>query len=1130
MADIFKSAFDYLSTQTESIRNTVAGSSATGMHGKNNHELVGTFVEVGGLRLVIRSLLAEGGFALVFSAQDSQSNWYAVKRQLATTKEAAANILKEIRFLRQLTSHPNILNYASAAQNKNNNGSTEFLLLTELCSGGSVVDLMKKQKKLSPEQIVKIFYSTCSAIYHMHSQTPPLIHRDIKVENLLFDKDGFVKLCDFGSATNKQYNPNEDWSSLERGKIEEEMVQNTTPMYRAPEIMEMYSNYPIGVSMDVWALGCVLYYLCFNKHPFEDSSKLAIVHANYSLPAESQYTVFYSLIKACLKPNPLDRPTSDSLKESIQSLAKSMGVDLSKPVSGIENFTEHGDPVPMGPKQAGMNNETVSSQGSVLSSLKGQGLSLFKNLKEKSKDVVQTVQSTYGSKGPDVTWISSKILMAPLPENIPDALKSTFDETLKSHIYQTTQGRFLILYNLGNRTFKCDYKGKSFEAQFPPSNSGIAPSLNYLFELLTDISRYLSRDEKSVLILVGPELSCILMAAALIIFNKILPTADVSSIVRSLLRKRNSDDNEKRMPLCYMRQLEYIQTIVNCDSQQLRSLIHNRPISIVSIHFTSIPVANRAKTGSRPFIEIYSGITKLWSTFKDYTLLREYNSLTDSSITMELENLPVLNDVTIVVSHARFNRMTNKTTSVFMFSFGFYSSFHDVGQSTIEFDIKNIDINRNAEVLIHPDFKAILALKIGPVDRGFNIDNSPNFLTYDKATSSIMNIVKDTQERDYLASTFISTNNNLLQQKVEEANLFDEDVLSETYTATDKSFFDTLSWGNDGKPKTPPQRPPPPATNSYTEKPNLFDDAEVHERLAGIRVTKEEEADDADEFKFDYEKSPTIENSKDNNDQKLVSESFDLLGLGNEISNTYKPTTISNDDPFNVFSMTPQTTGNSMAVNYDANDLLNFDSPLTFSRNASAPNLENKCKKEIDPFEDFLAQSSFPTTAMNSNESLSKPTSKPNYNSAFFNMSTSQKTNNESKKSKASCAFDDLLSSQGFSKQNRNENKTLADMKKEEEKKTMDPIQFKIKNWTSGKERNIRALLASLNSILWEGASTYKQPSMGDLLDPAQVKKCYYKACLVVHPDKQTGTCNEELAKAIFTELNDAWSAFENGN
>lgn len=1128
MADIFKSAFDYLSTQTESLRNTVAGSSTTGAFGKNNHELVGTFVEIGGLKLIIRSLLAEGGFALVFSAQDSQSNWYAIKRQIATSKDVAANILKEIRFLRQLTSHPNILNYANAAQYKINSGSTEFLLLTELCSGGSVIDLMKKYKNLSLEQVIKIFYAACNAVSHMHSQVPPLTHRDIKIENLLFDKDGFVKLCDFGSATNKQYNPDDDWSSLERGKLEEEMAQNTTPMYRPPEIMEIYSNYPIGISMDVWALGCILYYLCFHKHPFEDSSKLAIVNANYSLPIDSQYTIFYPLIKVCLKPNPLDRPTSNYLKESIIALAKSMDIDLSKPVSGVENFIEHVENVLVSSKQVNMNTEIMSSQGSVLSSLKGQGLSLFKNLKEKSRDVVQTVQSTYGGKGPDVTWISSRILIVPLPENIPDALKSTLDENIKTYIYQASQGKDFILYNLGNRTFKCDYKGKSFEAQFPPLNSGVAPSLNYLFELLTDISVYLSRNSNSILVFVGPEFSCILMAAALIIFNKILPTGKVNDIIKSLLKRRGYNEDDKRLPLCYTRQLEYIQTIVNCDSKQLRSLVHNHPISIISIHFSSVPIANRAKTGSRPYIEIYSGITKLWTTFKDYTLLKEYNSLNDSSITIELENLPVLNDVTIVVNHARFNRMTNKITSIFMFSFGFYSSFHDVGQSTLEFDSKDFDINKNGDVLLHPDFKATLSLKIGSVDRGFSIDNSPNFLTCDKAICSIMNIVKDTQERDYLASSFASTNNNFSQKSIKEDNLFKEDTVTNFDKYNNATFFDTLSWDNDGCEKNLPKRPLSP--NISLKKNNLFDDAEIHERLAGIRVTKQDEADDNEEFKFDYEKK---ELKKEDKEQKLVSESFDLLGLGNEISSTNASLKVhNNDDPFNVFSITPQITGNSMAVNYDVNDLMNFDSSIPFNRNASAPNLEAKDKRDFDPFEDFMAQNSFPTTAMNSNESLSKAATilKPNYNSAFFNKSEHQKTNNDSKKSNASCLFDDLLSSQGFNVQNKNENKTLADMKKDEERKTMDPIQFKIKNWTSGKERNIRALLASLNSILWEGASTYKQPSMGDLLDPIQVKKCYYKACLVVHPDKQSGTCNETLAKAIFSELNDAWSAFESGN
>ena len=43
------------------------------------------------------------------------------------------------------------------------------------------------------------------------------------------------------------------------------MARHTTPMYRAPEMLDMWANYQIDTSADVWALGCTLYFLCFNQ-------------------------------------------------------------------------------------------------------------------------------------------------------------------------------------------------------------------------------------------------------------------------------------------------------------------------------------------------------------------------------------------------------------------------------------------------------------------------------------------------------------------------------------------------------------------------------------------------------------------------------------------------------------------------------------------------------------------------------------------------------------------------------------------------------------------------------------------------------------------------------------------------
>lgn len=75
------------------------------------------------------------------------------------------------------------------------------------------------------------------------------------------------------------------------------MAKHTTPMYRAPEMVDTWSNYYVGTPVDTWALGCILYILCYMKHPFEDSSKLRIINANYTLPPDPKYSCFHNIIR-----------------------------------------------------------------------------------------------------------------------------------------------------------------------------------------------------------------------------------------------------------------------------------------------------------------------------------------------------------------------------------------------------------------------------------------------------------------------------------------------------------------------------------------------------------------------------------------------------------------------------------------------------------------------------------------------------------------------------------------------------------------------------------------------------------------------------------------------------------------
>jgi serine/threonine protein kinase len=64
-----------------------------------------------------------------------------------------------------------------------------------------------------------------------------------------------------------RYFPGPDWTVSQRGLLEEEMAKYTTPVYRAPEMIDTWSNHPITTAADIWALGCILYVLCYQvKH------------------------------------------------------------------------------------------------------------------------------------------------------------------------------------------------------------------------------------------------------------------------------------------------------------------------------------------------------------------------------------------------------------------------------------------------------------------------------------------------------------------------------------------------------------------------------------------------------------------------------------------------------------------------------------------------------------------------------------------------------------------------------------------------------------------------------------------------------------------------------------------------
>ncbi|XP_018027372.2 AP2-associated protein kinase 1 [Hyalella azteca] len=158
---------------------------------------------------------------------------------------------------------------------------------------------------LTEAEVLKIFCDVCDAVAHLHHASPPIIHRDLKVENILCGSEGYV-LCDFGSATSEAVRP------LQCGvpAVEEDLARYTTLAYRAPEMVDLYAGHTISTKADIWALGCLLYKLCFFSLPFGESA-LAITSGSFSFPSDSP--VKYSpqllaLIRYLLTPAPDARP------------------------------------------------------------------------------------------------------------------------------------------------------------------------------------------------------------------------------------------------------------------------------------------------------------------------------------------------------------------------------------------------------------------------------------------------------------------------------------------------------------------------------------------------------------------------------------------------------------------------------------------------------------------------------------------------------------------------------------------------------------------------------------------------------------------------------------------------------
>ncbi|KAI5952268.1 AKL1 [Candida jiufengensis] len=270
----------------------------------------GTELQVGKHKVKIVKYISEGGFAHIYevtiNTPNNEPQIACLKRVVVPDKNGLNILRKEVEVMKTLRDARSIVTYYDSHAERLDNGTYQVLVLMELCPGGSLLDYMNARikTKLTESEILKIMIDVSVGVYEMHRTR--LCHRDIKIENVLINLQQRFKLCDFGS-TSSPIMPPQDQQQFKL--ISHDILYQTTPQYRSPEMIDLYRNIPIDEKADIWALGCFLYKLCYYTTPFEANGDIAILHASFQFPPLPQYSGdLKNLIIIMLQENALFRP------------------------------------------------------------------------------------------------------------------------------------------------------------------------------------------------------------------------------------------------------------------------------------------------------------------------------------------------------------------------------------------------------------------------------------------------------------------------------------------------------------------------------------------------------------------------------------------------------------------------------------------------------------------------------------------------------------------------------------------------------------------------------------------------------------------------------------------------------
>lgn len=222
--------------------------------------------------------VGEGTYGVVYKAQDSHGAIYALKtiRLEAEDEGIPSTAIREISLLKELQ-HPNIVRLCDVIHTER-----RLTLVFEFLDQDLKKLLDMTEKGLDPKTTQSYLYQLLKGISYCHQHR--VLHRDLKPQNLLTNKEGFLKLADFGLARA---------FGIPVRSYTHEVV---TLWYRAPDVLMGSRKYSTPV--DIWSVGCIFAEMVNGRPLFPgntDSDQLQKIFKVLGTPSEASWPAIAEL-------------------------------------------------------------------------------------------------------------------------------------------------------------------------------------------------------------------------------------------------------------------------------------------------------------------------------------------------------------------------------------------------------------------------------------------------------------------------------------------------------------------------------------------------------------------------------------------------------------------------------------------------------------------------------------------------------------------------------------------------------------------------------------------------------------------------------------------------------------------